>query len=200
MTSGAGCVFGPGREEVDGDDFECQRDELHAKIGNLTITLPEQVWCTDITYVPMPSGHAYQCALMERHLRKILCWAVLNTMETGFCLEALENALASTGRVPGIVNTGQCGQFTSAKWTGRLLDLGVKISTDGRRRWMDNVFIKRLWRSVKYEGIYLFEHTTVHALRAGLRQRFGRYNDWRPHEALGNLTPAVVYQTARRPP
>lgn len=117
---------------------------------------------------------------------------------TGLCLEALENALTATGRVPEIFNTDQGCQFTSAEWTGRLLGLGIKISMDGRGRWMDNVFIERLWRSVKYEEIYLFEHATVPVLRAGLVKWFSRYNDWRPHEALGNLTPAVVYQTTPR--
>ena len=133
---------------------------------------------------------------MDWYSRKVLGWAVSNTMETGLCLEALENALAHTGRVPEIFNTDQGCQFTSAEWTGRLLEIGSKISMDGRGRWMDNVFIERLWRSVKYEEIYLFEHSTVPALRAGLVKWFGRYNDWRPHETLGNLTPAVVYQTA----
>jgi len=164
-------------------------------LRDLKITRPDQVWCTDITYVPMPGGHAYLCAVMDWHSRKVLGWAVSNTMETGLCLEALDNALSSTGRVPGIFNTDQGCQFTSAEWTGKLLDLGVKISMDGRGRWMDNVFIERLWRSVKYEEIYLFEHSTVPSLRAGLEKWFGRYNDWRPHEALGNLTPAVIYRT-----
>ena len=164
-------------------------------LRDLTVSLPDQVWCTDITYVPMPGGHAYLCAVMDWHSRKVLGWAVSNTMETGLCLEALEKALTSTGKVPGIFNTDQGCQFTSAEWTGRLLELGVKISMDGRGRWMDNVFIERLWRSVKYEEIFLFEHATVPALRTGLTKWFARYNDWRPHEALGNLTPAVVYQT-----
>ena len=164
-------------------------------LRDLKITRPDQVWCTDITYVPMPGGHAYLCAVMDWHSRKVLGWAVSNTMETGLCLEALDNALSSTGKVPGIFNTDQGCQFTSAEWTGKLLDLGVKISMDGRGRWMDNVFIERLWRSVKYEEIYLFEHSTVPSLRAGLEKWFGRYNDWRPHEALGNLTPAVIYRT-----
>jgi len=128
----------------------------------------------------------------------VLGWAVSNTMGTGLCLEALENALTATGRVPEIFNTDQGCQFTSAEWTGKLLGLGIKISMDGRGRWMDNVFIERLWRSVKYEEIYLFEHSTVHTLRTGLRKWFGRYNDWRPHETLGNLTPAMVYQTVNR--
>ena len=146
----------------------------------------------------MPGGHAYLCAVMDWASRKVLGWAVSNTMETGLCLEALDNALATTGRVPEIFNTDQGCQFTSAEWTGKLLGLGIKISMDGRGRWMDHVFIERLWRSVKYEEIYLFEHATVHALRAGLRKWFGRYNDWRPHETLGNLTPSMVYQTASR--
>ena len=165
-------------------------------LRDLKVTRPDQVWCTDITYVPMPGGHAYLCAVMDWYSRKVLGWAVSNTMETGFCLEALENALTATGRVPEIFNTDQGCQFTSAEWTGRLLDLGVKISMDGRGRWMDNVFIERLWRSIKYEEIYLFEHSTVTALRAGVGKWFIRYNDWRPHEALGNLTPAVFYQNA----
>ena len=165
-------------------------------LRNLAITRPDQVWCTDITYVPMPGGHAYLCAVMDWHSRKVLGWAVSNTMETGLCLEALDNALAATGQVPEIFNTDQGCQFTSAEWTGKLLELGIKISMDGRGRWMDNVFIERLWRSVKYEEIYLFEHATVPALRGGLAKWFDRYNDWRPHAALGNLTPTVVYQTA----
>ena len=177
-------------------------DDGHRKypylLRNLSITRPDHVWCTDITYVPMPGGHAYLCAVMDWASRKVLGWAVSNTMETGLCMEALENALATTGRVPEIFNTDQDCQFTSAEWTGKLLGLGIKISMDGRGRWMDNVFIERLWRSVKYEEINLFEHTTVHALRAGLRKWFGRYNDWRPHETLGNLTPTMVYQTSHQ--
>jgi len=169
-------------------------------LRNLTVAKPNHVWCTDITYLPMPGGHAYLCAVMDWYSRKVLGWAVSNTMETGLCLEALENALSATSRVPEIFNTDQGCQFTSVEWTGRLLDLGVKISMDGRERWMDNVFIERLWRSVKYEEIYLFEHSTLPALRQGLAKWFARYNDWRPHESLGNLTPAVVYQTALTSP
>jgi putative transposase len=169
-------------------------------LRDLAIVRPDQVWCADITYVPMPRGHAFLCAVMDWHSRKVLGWALSNTMETGLCLEALEDALAQTGRVPEIFNTDQGCQFTSAEWTGRLLDLGVKISMDGRGRWMDNVLIERLWRSVKYGEIYLFEHSTLPALRAGLMKWFGRYNHWRPHRALGNLTPAIVYQTAPASP
>jgi putative transposase len=179
-------------------------DDGHRKypylLRNLTIDRPDQAWCADITYVPMPQGHAYLCAVMDWHSRKVLGWALSNTMGTELCLEALENALTSTGRVPGIFNTDQGCQFTSAEWTGRLSGLGVKISMDGRGRWMDNVFIERLWRSVKYERIYLFEHSTLPALRVSLTEWFDRYNNWRPHENLGNLTPTVVYQTSPRGP
>lgn len=164
-------------------------------LRDLEITRPDQAWCADITYVPMPGGSAYLCAVMDWYSRKVLGWAVSNTMETSLCLEALENALSATGRVPEIFNTDQGSQFTSEEWTDRLKELGVKISMDGRGRWMDNVFIERLWRSVKYEEIYLFEHSTVTKLRAGLNKWFGRYNDWRPHTTHGNLTPSVIYQT-----
>ena len=131
------------------------------------VTRPDEVWCTDITDVPMPGGHAYRCAVMDWDSRKVLGWAVSNSMETGFCLEALENALTATGRIPEIFNTDQGCQFTSAEWSGRLLDLGIKISRDGRGRWMDKVFIERLWRTIKDEEIYLFEHSTVTALEVG---------------------------------
>lgn len=175
-------------------------DKTHRKypylLRELVIDRPNQVWCADITYVPMPGGHAYLCAVMDWYSRKVLGWAVSNTMETGLCLEALENALSATGRVPEIFNTDQGCQFTSEQWTDRLLGLGVKISMDGRGRWMDNVFIERLWRSLKYEDIYLREYSTIPLLRVGLERWFKRYNTWRPHEALGNLTPEVVYLTA----
>jgi putative transposase len=172
-------------------------DDGHRKypylLRKLAIERPDQVWCTDITYVPMPRGHAYLCAVMDWHSRHVLGWAVSNTMGTGLCLEALAMALDSTGRFPEIFNTDQGCQFTSAEWTGRLTELGVKISMDGRGRWMDNVFIERLWRSVKYEEIYLKEYATIPELQQGLGTWFNRYNHWRPHQNLGNLTPADVY-------
>ena len=177
-------------------------DDGHRKhpylLRNLAVERPDQVWCSDITYVPMPGGSAYLCAVMDWYSRKVLGWAVSNTMGTGLCLEALEKAFASTGKTPEIFNTDQGYQFTSAEWTGRLAEQGIQISMDGKGRWMDNVFIERLWRSVKYEEIYLFEHATVIALCAGLEKWFDRYNHWRPHEALGNETPTFVYdpQTA----
>lgn len=172
-------------------------DDGHRKypylLRNLAIEHPDHVWCTDITYIPMPRGSAYLCAVMDWYSRKVLGWAVSNTMGTGLCLEALDKALQSTGQVPEIFNTDQGSQFTSEEWTDRLQDLGILISMDGKGRWMDNVFIERLWRSVKYEEIYLFEHENVIKLSSGLEKWFKRYNDWRPHEALGNETPATIY-------
>ena len=116
-------------------------------------------------------------------------------MDSGLCLRALEKALASPGRVPEIFNTDQGCPFTSEEWIARLIELGVRISMDGRGRWMDNVFIERLWRSVKYEDIYLREYATIPALLVGLKRWFDRYNGWRHHESLGNLTPDKVYQS-----
>ena len=162
-------------------------DDQHRKypylLRNLTIDFPDQVWCADITYVPMPGGHAYLCAVMDWHSRKVLGWALSNTMDTGLCLTALNQAISQTGHVPDIFNTDQGCQFTSGEWIGRLLELGIRISMDGRGRWMDNVFIERLWRSVKYEEIYLHEHATIPVLETGLGRWFERYNTWRPHQA-----------------
>jgi len=144
----------------------------------------------------MPKGHAYLCAVMDWHSRKVLGWEVSNTMDTSLCLRALNQAIANTGCTPEIFNTDQGCQFTSEEWIGRLTELGIKISMDGRGRWMDNVFIERLWRSVKYEDIYLREYATIPALAAGLARWFERYNAWRPHQALGNLTPNKVYRSS----
>jgi len=178
-------------------------NETHRKyaylLRGLEIKAPDQVWCADITYVPMPGGHAYLCAVMDWFSRKVLGWAVSNTIDTTLCLRALDEAIANAGRVPEIFNTDQGCQFTSEEWTGRLNQLGVTISMDGRGRWMDNVFIERLWRSVKYEEVYLHEHATVPELINGLSRWFVRYNSWRPHQALGNLTPDKVYQQSPRP-
>ena len=173
-------------------------DDTHRKypylLRNLKIERPDHVWCADITYVPMAHGHAYLCAVMDWHSRKVLGWELSNTMDSGLCLRALEKALTSTGRVPEIFNTDQGCQFTCEEWIARLTELGVRISMDGRGRWMDNVFIERLWRSVKYEDIYVREYATIPGLLVGLKRWFDRYNGWRPHEALGNLTPDLVHK------
>ena len=192
------------RQEMGLEAIWCQPrtsipDDGHRKfpylLRQLKIDRPNQVWCTDITYVPMPRGNAYLCAVMDWATRKVLGWAVSNTMDVALCLSALNQALESTGVVPEIFNTDQGSQFTAEQWIGKLTDLNVRISMDGIGRWMDNVFIERLWRSVKYEEIYLKEHATLPTLMAGLKRWFHRYNTWRPHQALGNRTPEEAYAT-----
>lgn len=175
-----------------------QPDRTHPRypylLRELVINRPDQVWCADITYVPMPRGQAYLCAVMDWYSRKVLGWAVSNTMGVELCRQALAMAVAHNGRRPAIFNTDQGSQFTAEEWIATLTKLGSQISMDGRGRWMDNVFIERLWRSVKYEEIYLREHDTLPALEAGLRRWFAHYNTWRPHQALGNRTPHQVHE------
>jgi putative transposase len=166
-------------------------------LRDLSVTRADQVWCADITYIPMKGGSAYLCAVMDWYTRCVLGWAVSNTMDVSLCLLALERARARAGCVPEIFNTDQGSQFTSEQWTGKLAGWGVKISMDGRGRWMDNVFIERLWRSLKYEDIYIKEYTTVAALEQGVEIWMARYNTWRPHQALGNLTPSALYRPKR---
>jgi putative transposase len=172
-------------------------DKSHRKypylLRDLEVTRPNQVWCADITYVPMPHGHAYLCVVMDWYSRKVLGWQVSNTMDAALCQDALTAAVAQSLRLPDIFNTDQGSQFTSQEWIGQLTGLGIAISMDGKGRWMDNVFIERLWRSVKYEEIYLREHSTLPELIAGLKKWFERYNTWRPHQALGNQTPQQAH-------
>lgn len=157
-------------------------------LRDLTIDRPNQVWCADITYLPMRRGFLYLVAIMDWATRKILAWRVSNTLHADFCIEALEEALARHGP-PGIFNTDQGGQFTSPRFTDVLRDADVRISMDGKGRWMDNVFIERLWRSLKYECIYLHAFETGSELRAGVRRWVDYYNAHRPHSALGGKTP-----------
>lgn len=137
-------------------------------LRNLEVDRVDLVWTTDITYVPMPYGNAYLCAVMDWHFRKVLGWAVSNTMDTSLCLRAFDRAVKNAGVVPEIFNTDQGSQFTSSEWIEKLKNNGIEISMDGKGRWMDNVFIERLWRGVKYEEIYLFEHETFPELIEGL--------------------------------
>ena len=169
-------------------------------LRELKVERADQVWCADITYIPMQRGSAYLCAVMDWHTRCVLGWAVSNTMDTSLCLLALERAKAKAGCVPEIFNTDQGSQFTSEEWTGRLNQWGLQISMDGRGRWMDNVFIERLWRSLKYEDIYLKGYATVDALERGVEGWMTRYNTWRPHRALGNRTPQAVYRPQNKAP
>jgi len=161
-------------------------------LRELVIQRPNQVWCADITYIPMQRGFLYLVAVMDWVTRKVLSWRVSNTMDADFCIEALEEALERFGR-PEIFNTDQGSQFTSPRFTGVLREAGVRISMDGRGRWMDNVFIERLWRSLKYECIYLHAFETGSTLRAGLREWIGYYNARRPHSTLAGRTPDEAY-------
>jgi putative transposase len=161
-------------------------------LRGLTIDRPNQVWCADITYIPMRRGFLYLVAVMDWATRRVLAWRVSNTMDVAFCIEVLEEALARFGR-PEIFNTDQGSQFTSPRFTATLLEAGVRISMDGRGRWMDNVFIERLWRSLKYECVYLYAFETGSELRAGLAKWIGYYNTRRPHSALAGQTPEEAY-------
>ncbi len=161
-------------------------------LRGMVIDRPNQVWCTDITYIPMRRGFLYLIAVMDWATRKVLSWRVSNTMDVEFCIEALQEALARFGR-PEIFNTDQGSQFTSPRFTGVLQQAGVRISMDGRGRWMDNVFIERLWRSLKYECVYLHAFETGSELRAGLSKWIGYYNTRRPHSTLAGRTPDEAY-------
>jgi len=164
-------------------------------LRDLTINRVNQVWCTDITYIPLRGGFVYLVAIMDWHSRKVLSWELSNTMEADFCVSALERAIRRYG-TPEIFNTDQGSQFTSEAFTGVLKQHEIQISMDGKGRWMDNVFIERLWRSVKYEDIYLKEYHSVSALREGLEVYFHYYNNDRTHQSLNSLTPAEVYGAA----
>lgn len=160
-------------------------------LRNLKIERPNQVWAADITYVPMPHGFMYLVAVMDWYSRYVLAWQLSNTLDGAFCLEALEVALQS-GQ-PMIFNTDQGLQFTAHPFTTQLATSGIQISMDGRGRVFDNIFVERLWRSVKYEELYLKEYATVTALHNGLKAYFDLYNHERPHQSLGYLTPAHVH-------
>ena len=161
-------------------------------LRNLAVERPNQVWCTDITYIPMRRGFLYLVAVMDWSTRRVLSWRLSNTMDVEFCIEALEEALARFGR-PEIFNSDQGSQFTSPRFTEVLSGADVRISMDGRGRWMDNVFIERLWRSLKYECVYLHAFETGSELRAGLARWFSYYNGRRPHSSLSGLTPDEAY-------
>jgi putative transposase len=152
----------------------------------------DQVWSTDVTYVPMPSGFMYLAAVIDWFSRYVIAWRLSNTLDGSFCLETLEEALR--GGRPEIFNTDQGVQFTAAAFTGRLESAGVAVSMDGRGRALDNVFVERLWRSVKYEDIYIQGYDTVPGLHRGLASYFAFYNDERPHQSLDYRTPAAVYR------
>ena len=161
-------------------------------LKNLTIDRPNHVWATDITYIPMKRGFVYLVAILDWATRKVLSHRVSISMTTDFCIEALEEAIARYGP-PEIFNTDQGSQFTSADFTRVLTDHGIKISMDGKGRWLDNVFVERLWRSVKYEHVYLHAYESVTEAREQLAGYFEFYNGERPHSALGARTPDAAY-------
>lgn len=160
-------------------------------LRNRTVKQPDEVWCVDITYIPMPTGFMYLVAVMDWFSRFVLAWKLSNSMDTAFCINALESAFAF-GQ-PYIFNSDQGSQFTSNAFTNRLLDRRIHISMDGRGRYLDNIFIERLWRTVKYDEVYMYNHATVPELHAGLSRYFDRYCYRRPHQSLAYCTPAEVY-------
>lgn len=160
-------------------------------LRDLTIEHPDQVWCADITYIRMAQGFLYLIAIMDWHSRYVLSWRLSNTLDTEFCNEALEAALAISQ--PEIFNTDQGVQFTSREFTGKIESCGIKISMDGRGRVFDNIFIERLWRSVKYEEVYAKNYESVRDAVEGLGRYFQLYNRERIHESLGYRTPHEVY-------
>lgn len=161
-------------------------------LRDMPVTKPNQVWCTDITYIPIKRGFLYLVAIMDWYSRKVLSWRLSNALDTAFCVDALEEALSHHGR-PEIFNTDQGSQFTSFEWTRVLKDNGIKISMDGRGRWMDNVFIERLWRSLKYECVYLNAFETGHQARRDIGHWIAHYNAERPHSSFDGQTPDEVY-------
>ena len=162
-------------------------------LRGLEISQPNHVWACDITYIPMASGFLYLVAIIDWASRAVLSWRLSNTMDTRFCIEALEEALARHGR-PRIFNTDQGAQFTSSAFTGKLEAAGIAISMDGRGRFMDNIFIERLWRSIKYEEVHLKAYADGREARAGIGSWMNFYNHRRPHQSLDNQTPMAVWR------
>ena len=161
-------------------------------LKGLAIDTPNQVWATDITYIPMAKGFMYLVAVMDWASRRVLAWRSSNTLTTDFCVEALQEALAKYGS-PEIFNTDQGAQFTSAEFTGVLESRGIRISMDGRGRWVDNVFVERLWRSLKYEEVYLHAYGSMAEANRCIGTYFDFYNRLRHHQGLDRLTPDAAY-------
>ena len=161
-------------------------------LRGLAVDRPNQVWAMDITYIPMARGFVYLAAVLDWHTRRVLSWRLSITMEADFCIEAVEEALAKHGK-PEIFNTDQGSQFTSAAFTGLLHDNAIQISMDGRGAWRDNVFVERLWRSIKYEEVYLRAYDSVAEARTSLGRYLTFYNGKRPHASLGARTPDEAY-------
>jgi putative transposase len=167
-------------------------------LRKLPVTRPNHVWAMDITYIPMARGFVYLAAVVDWFSRKVLSWKLSITMDVGFCIEAVEEAMARYGR-PEIFNTDQGSQFTSMAFTGLLITNGIKISMDGKGAWRDNVFVERVWKSVKYEEVYLKAYANVPEARASIRKYLDFYNGRRPHQSLDRQTPDQAYFNALQP-
>jgi putative transposase len=163
-------------------------------LRNLPITRPDQVWCADITYLPMHGGFAYLVAIMDWHSRAVLAWRISNTLDAGFCVDAYREALRVAGRAPGIMNTDQGVQFTGQDWIQAVEGSGAQVSMDGKGRWLDNVFIERLWRSLKCEDIYLRDYRDLVELERGVNRWFDEYNHQRIHQHLAYARPWEIYR------
>jgi putative transposase len=161
-------------------------------LKGMTITKANTVWCSDVTYIPMARGFCYLVAIMDWASRKVLSWRLSNTLDPSFCIDALEEAIRLYG-TPQIFNTDQGSQFTREGFIAVLKEKSIKIRMDGRGRWMDKLFIERLWKSVKYQDIYLKAYASISVVRKGLRVWFDRYNSWQRHQGLDNQTPDEVY-------
>lgn len=164
-------------------------------LRNLRIARPNQVWAADITYIPMAVGFLYLVAIIDWFSRRVLAWQLSNTLDTGFCVEALQRALGDFGN-PEIFNTDQGAQFTASDFTSELLSRGIKVSMDGKGRFIDNIFVERFWRSLKYEEVYLYAYAAAHEAQAGIGRYTQDYNFERPHQSLGYQTPDAFYRDA----
>ena len=161
-------------------------------LKGLSIDRANQVWATDVTYIPMARGFVYLVAIIDWYSRKVLAWQLSNTLDADFCVDALREALATYGR-PAIFNTDQGSQFTSEAFTGVLREHDIRISMDGKGRWVDNVFVERLWRSLKYEEVYLKAYDSIAHARRSIGQYLAFFNTERRHQSLGRRTPDAVY-------
>lgn len=166
-------------------------------LRGLPVERPDQVWCADITYIRMDGGFAYLVAIMDWHSRAVLSWRISNTLDAGFCVDAYQAALRVAGRPPEIMNTDQGVQFTGAEWIRALEGSGARVSMDGRGRWLDNVFIERLWRSLKCEDIYLRDYADLVQLERGVNRWLGEYNHERIHQHLDYARPWEVYRPGK---
>ena len=173
-------------------------DRQHRKYPYLlresAVSKPDEVWAADITYIPMYEGHVYLVAIMDWHTRAVLSWRVSTTMDAGFCVEAYRDAVRVAGRAPDIMNTDQGSQFTCEEWIEAVEASGARVSMDGKGRWMDNVFIERLWRSLKYEALRLWSYGTVSEVTARIGKWMDFYNHRRQHQALDYEVPWKLYR------